>query len=90
MTKKTYVGRSREAVPFDITIDRPSLEAAHISAEKIKALTSIDASIPVLVRTALRYLSRHLQELSTGTDTETAELRLKVDVLAAAKGIPSV
>ncbi|MDR3500914.1 MAG: hypothetical protein P4L72_17000 [Parvibaculum sp.] len=90
MTKKTYIGRSRDAVPFDIALDRASLDAAHASVDNIKTLTGIDASIPIIVRTALRYLTRHLQNLPKGTDAETAGLRLKVDVMAAARGIASV
>ena len=87
MTTKTYVRRSKEAMPFDITLDRASLAAAHSARDAIKDITKIDASIPLIVRTALRYLSRHLQSLPKDPNAETARLHLKVDVLAASKGV---
>ncbi len=85
---KTIIKKSASS-PFAIRLDHTSLEAAHDARNHVTTLTGLETSIPILIRTALRYLSRHLQEISTGTDTETAELRLKVDILAAAKGIPS-
>lgn len=87
MKTKTYVRRSNEAVAYDIKLDHVSIDAAHAARDAIKELTTLDASIPVVIRTALRYLNRHIQDYPHEANADTAKLRLKLDVLAAAKGV---